>query len=435
MYSIRSNVFDITNLAESAFDVVFEPVDENDGDNLAGIDFYVSLRRGTNLTYEVFLKNVDASVFANVPEPTYSDYKRGTIRITANEVLTALQTITTDPDGDGTDTNGNGKLGDDVCPKCVPLKGLASFNNALLPNDLGSAFQPGDVINFRWEMIMKNDSRISATNPQTSVNPDYANYLTSNSSANITTGQFYSSPFVYPITVRTFNGGWSGNFSLKQLAIWSPNHSLQVHQESWPSYLSEILFPDQTVALAKPTNGLSTEREFSVNYRGQTTTMRINFELTRPGLDGTGNNSTGQPSIDNTLVLQGGFPATSTDNTAGTTNLGTVYVALQNSTADCTTERELYWTMPASGTFGNALTVSAPPKPTDNPTASNFLSSKPLLPQNAIPNRGTYRWDGTNGTNTNDTFSIAVDDDCDEYGRRNGYCTWTRRVYLILQKL
>ena len=153
--------------------------------------------------------------------------------------------------------------------------------------------------------------------------------------------------------------------------------------------------------------------------------MRVNFEQTRPGLTGIGNGNTGQPAINNSLVPWG-FPGSTTDNTAATSNLGTVFVPLRNSTVNCSAERQLYWTTPTTGTFGNAQSAT-------NPTASNFLSSKPLLPQNVIPNRGVYRIDMA-GTTAGDTFSIAVDDDCDEYGRRNGYCTWTRRVYLTLTK-
>ncbi|GHM99344.1 hypothetical protein WSM22_08340 [Cytophagales bacterium WSM2-2] len=420
MYSITSNVFDLNDLNNSGFEVIYEPVDEHGGNDLDHIDFYVSHKRGTDLTYETFLKSVDASVFTEVPKPTYSAYKRAKIRITANETLAALQTIVTDPDGSGT-----------TCPKCVPLKGLAAFGAT-------NTFAAGDVINYRWEMVMKDGRKISAANPQTTVDPDYANFLTSNSTANITTGQWYSSPFVYPITVQSLAANtWMGTFTLKQRAIWSPNHTLQVHQESWPSYLSQVLFPDQTVTLTAPSGGLSTEREFTVTYRGSTSKMRINFELTRPGI-GSG----GFAAIDNAAptatppqprkncLIDWGFPAGTTDNSAGTSNLGTVYVALQNSSVDCSSERQLYWTLPASGVFGNSPTAATG----SNPTASNFLSANLLLPQNMIPNRGTYRWDGTNGLNVGNTFSIAVDDDCDEYGRGNGYCTWTRRVYLTLTK-
>jgi hypothetical protein len=187
--------------------------------------------------------------------------------------------------------------------------------------------------------------------------------------------------------------------------------------------LSEVLFPNQTVNLSIPTSGLSTEREFDVEYKGQIVKLRINFERTRPGLTGA---TTGQAAINNSLVTEG-FPASTTDATPGSSNLGTVTVPLQNSTVDCNSDRELYWVTPTSGQFGNASSGT-------NPTASNFLTFDPRLPQNRIPKQGVYRWDGTFGLNAGDTFSIGIDDDCDEYGRRNGYCTWTRSVYLILTK-
>jgi hypothetical protein len=420
MYQVTSNVFDLNDLANSAFEAIYEPVDENGGNDMASIDFFVSLRRGSDLTEEVFLKTIPASVFTAVPEPTYSEYKRANIRITAAETLAALQTITADPDGDGSDTNGNGQLGDDDCPHCVPLKGLYNFTAA-------GAYAAGDVINYRWEMVMTDGRRYSVANPQTSVNRDFANPLTTNGTPNVTTGQFYSSPFLYQITCRTLiPGSWVGTYTLHQEAIWSPNHSLTVHQESYPDNLADILFEDQTVTLAVPAGGLSTEREFTVNYRGNAgVTMRINLEQTRPGFSGPTGNGTTSADI-NEHLIQMGFAAGTNDLAAASSNLGTVFVPLRNSTVDCSSERELYWTTPTTGVFGNAQSAT-------NPDALNFLTAKPLLPQRVIPNRGVYRID-MNGLTTGDTFSIAVDDDCDEYGRRNGYCTWTRRVYLTLTK-
>jgi hypothetical protein len=426
IYSQRSNVFDLgtsavgdlsnTSLAASGFEAIFEPVDPSGGDELASIDFYVSHRRGTDLTQEAFIKSVDASIFTDVAEPTYSEYKRGTVRVTAIEALTALRTIVTDPDGDGTDTNGNGQLGDDQCPKCVPLKGLAAFGAA-------GTLNPGDQVNIRWEMIMKDGRKISVANPQTTVNPAFANAATANSSPNVTTGQFYNSPFIAIMTVRRLiSNSYVGTYSLRQRGIWSLNHTLLVHQESWPNYLSETLFPDQTVTLSIPAGGLSTEREFTVTYKGQTVTMRINFERTSPGLTG------GAAAAIRRSLVPFGFPADTQDaSTTFAGNIGTVFVALQNTTVDCTSERELYWVTPTAGTFGNGETAT-------NPTASNFLSAKPLLPQNIIPNRGIYRND-LDGLTPGQTFTIGIDDDCDEYGRRNGYCTWTRRVYLSLTKI
>ena len=90
---------------------------------------------------------------------------------------------------------------------------------------------------------------------------------------------------------------------------------------------------------------------------------------------------------------------------------------LQNSGADCTSEREIYWTTPAGGNF----------------TASSATLVAPL-PTGTTANRGAYST-AIAGTTAGNTFTIGVDDDADEYGRRNGYCTWTRRVKLLLTKI
>lgn len=357
IYSQASNIFDLNDLANSGFEAVFEPVDENNGDDLASIDFFVSHRRGTDLTPEVFLKNVSASIFTQVPQPTYSVYKRGTIRLTANEILTALQTITTDPDGDGVTAP--------ICTACIPLKGLAAF-----PGN----FAAGDQINIRYEMVMKDGRKFSVLNQQSGVNPAFANNATANSTPNITTGQFYNSPFLVIMTARAQTvGSWIGDYSLVQNAIWSPNHSVALHQTSYPDYMNEVLFPNQTVTLSVPAGGLSTERQFTVQYRGQPVTMRINLEN------------------------------------------GAVYVPLQNTTLDCSSTRELYWTWPTSGTFAGTAALPAG------------------LPQATINNRGSYNTAQT-GLVAGQTLTIGIDDDADEYGRRNGYCTWTRRVFLTLTK-
>jgi hypothetical protein len=361
IYKQTSNVLDLNDLANSAFEAVFEPVDENGGNDLESIDFFVSHRRGSDLTEEVFLTTVDAaSTFTDVPEPTYSEYKRGVIRLDANDILAALQTITVDPDGDG--------INPPICSACVPLKGLAVFPGSFLA---------GDQINIRYEMVMKSGKRYSVANPQFSVNPAFANNETANSTPNITTGQFYNSPFTVVMTARSLlAGSWVGDYSLTQTSIWSPNHTAQVHFESFPTYLNEVLFENQTVTLTyDPSTMLSTEREFDVVYRGENTTMRINLEN------------------------------------------GTTWVPLQNSTVACTSERELYWTMPPTGSFNPAPYVLPPG-----------------LPQVSTTNRGSYNT-GILGTTVGDVLTIGVDDDADEYGRRNGYCTWTRRLRLTLTKI
>ncbi len=366
IYKQTSNVFDLNDLANSGFEAIFEPVDENNGADLDHIDFFVSHRRGTDLTQEVFLSTVNASIFEPVSQPTYSVYKRGIVRLQAADILAALRTITTDPDGDGSDTNGDGKPGDQ-CPHCVPLKGLAAFGA------LG-VFAAGDQINIRYEMVMKDGRKFSVTNAQTGVNIDYANVATANSTPNITTGQFYSSPFLVIMSVRSqIASSWVGSYSLVQESIWSPSHTVAMHASSYPDYMNEVLFPTQDVTLSIPAGGLSTERELTVTYRGQSTTMRVNLEN------------------------------------------GAVFVPLTNTSIECTSGRELYWTMPPTGTFlgTTALPIG--------------------LPQATTANRGSYST-AIDGLTAGSIISIGLDDDADEYGRRNGYCTWTRRVRLVLTK-
>jgi hypothetical protein len=374
IYSQTSNIIDLSDasLTNTGWDAVLEPVDVNGGNDLASIDFFVSHRRGTDLTQEVFLKNIDASIFSDVPEPTYSEYKRGLVRITASEILTALRTITADPDGDGVTAP--------ICAACVPLKGLAAFG-------ANTNFANGDQINVRYEMVMKDGRRISVANPQTSVNPSFANVATANSTPNITTGQFYSSPFVVILTARTIiANSWVGTYNLTQTAIWSPSHSWDFHV-NYPDNLKTILFENQSVTLQTVPGGLTTERQFTVQYRGQAVTMRVNLEHT---------------------------PVTTN------ANLGTVFVPLQNTTLDCTSERELYWVTPAGGTFAQPATTS--------PTFA-----APLPTGSTVDNRGSFNVTQT-GLVAGQVITIGIDDDADEYGRRNGYCTWTRRVRLTLTK-
>jgi len=399
IYSQTSNILDIANLANAGLDAIYEPVDVNGGNDLASVEFFVSHRRGTNLTPEAFVKSVDASVFADVPEPTFSEYKRARIRVTGDEILTALRTLTADPDGEGLDTNGNGRLGDDECPRCVPLKGLAPFirnTSAIYPggdaNLAPGNILAGDQVNIRYELVMKDGRRISVANPQTAVNPNtpLANIATANSTPNITTGLFYNSPFVVILTARNMlPATWVGNYNLTQTAIWSPSHSWDFHV-NYPQNLREILFPNQTVDLQPVPGGLTTERQFSVQYKGQTVTLKINLEHTP---------------------------------TTANPNLGTVFVPLQNSTVDCSSERELYWVTPTAGTFAQPGTSTV-----------TFTAPLPSGPNSTgIANRGTFANNQT-GLVSGQVMTIGLDDDADEYGRRNGYCTWTRRVVLTLTR-
>ncbi|MFZ9980937.1 MAG: hypothetical protein ACO3FI_02795 [Cyclobacteriaceae bacterium] len=318
--TLNSNIIDLNDLANSALDGIFEAVDEEYGELLEEFEILVSYRRGITVSSEISVLKVSGSEFQEVPEPTYSEYKRKSIRIPAQTAITALQGAATNP---------------------------------LVGNPIA-----GDVFNFRGIVRLKNGKVFTNTN----------------SNSNITNGQFYNSTFVYSLIVRSvLAGSWLGNHSLTQTEIWSPNHSAALHATAFPSYLNERLFPDQTVTLSIPAGGLSSQREFTVNYRGETSKLLISLEN------------------------------------------GTVFIPIQNSGVDCTSERQLYWTFPTNGSFaGNAALA-------------------PGLPQASVSNRGSYT--ATQGTEAGQIITIGLDDDADEYGRRNGYCTWTRRVRLRLTKL
>ena len=317
--SLQSNIIDANNFAGSALDGIFEAVDEEYGDLLDEFQIVVSYRRGLTLSSEVPIKTVPGSDFQPVPEPTFSEYKRARIRIPITDVITALQGAATNP------LSGN------------PIA--------------------GDLISFRGIVKLKDGKTFTNTN----------------TNINILSGQFYNSTFTYNLTVRSvLAGSWTGNHALTQTEIWSPNHSAALHAAAFPSYLNEKLFPDQVVTLAIPDGGLSSEREFSVTYRGETTKLRFNLEN------------------------------------------GSVYIPLQNSGVDCTAERQIYWTWPTAGSFTGSAALPVG------------------LPQGAVSNRGAYTT--TQGTTAGQIITIALDDDADEYGRRNGYCTWVRRVRLRLTK-
>ena len=396
---ITSNVWDFNNLANSGFEGVYESVDENDGADLETIEFYVTHRSGATgfITDEVFVKSVDASSFVPVPEPTYSVYLRSApIRVTAAETIAALTTLATDPDG----TTCTGIFPDVCTMVAFPVGGVAV----------------GDQIIYRWKTILKDGRTFTVSNPQSTVTPAFGNPNEANMTPNVTGGQFYNAPFFYTQLVRnqttTLNpAAYTGNYRMDQVAIWSPNHSVDLHNRAFPTNLNEFLFgtsatdSTQTVTLTTVSGGLSTERELSCLYRGQTITMRINLEervlgLTTAGLSGA------------SLTTLTGLGFTGATNT----NLGTVFVPLVNSTVQCTSERELFLVTPLGGSFGGVPTL---------PWG---------LPRSTFPNRGYYRLD-QDGLTLGQVFSIAVDDDVDEYGRRNGYCSWYRRVYLRMTKI
>lgn len=329
-YSQTSNVIDIFDLANSGLDGVFEAVDENGGNNLQEFRILASHRRGVSVSAEVPVKTILGSAFAKAVEPTFSEYTRAKIRVTAAETLTALLTATADPDGVG------------------PLVGFPG------------AFIASDQVSYRGVMVLK----------------DGRQFTTTNTTPNIAGGQFYSASFLYTLTVRAVSvGSWVGAYNLTQNSIWSPNHSAALHAApQFPAYLNKVLFPNQTVDLSIPTGGLSSERQFTVSYRGQNVNFRINLEN------------------------------------------GVVFIPLQNSTVDCSSEREIYWTFPTSGTFvgSSALALG--------------------LPQGTVTNRGAYS-NAISGLLPGAVMTVGLDDDADEYGRRNGYCTWVRRVALTLTKI
>jgi hypothetical protein len=390
MYSIASNVLDLNDLANSGFETTFEVVDPENGNQTESVDFFVSFRNGNSVTAEVFVKNVPLSSFASVGEPTISTYKRGTIRIPFSELQTALST--------------------------APAQTGGKWPSLLDKISYPGSFAAGNQAVLRWSQGMKDGRKYSVANPQGS------NPLEANTTANITGGQFYSSPYTFTVTARNLLGvnPFTQAYQMEQIAIWSPNHSVDQHRIAFPANLNQILFPAQTVNLSKVNGGLSTQREFQVtNYRGATVTLRLNFEQADP--------LAGNSAANISASLTGLLGATNTRPR------GTVWVALQNSGVSCNSERGIYVTMPTTGLFGNSSTAA-------NPTGSNSLpAGLPVMPagtpQVIIPNRGLYFTDANGGTVVGERFFVAIDDDADEYGRRQGYCTWTRRVYLKFTKL
>jgi hypothetical protein len=351
LYRLSSGVFDSNDIAgggtNTALEGVFEAMDPSNGNDVQSVEFYVSHRRVAGLTGEVLVKTVAGTDFQPVPQPTISQYKRSTIRVTYAETLTALNSIAADPDGGG------------------PLVG---FPGSVLA---------GDNLIYRWVLVMKDGRRFSVANPQNN------NPLENNVTVNISTQPFYSAPYLLTIPVRPLlAGSWVGTYNLTQSAIWSPAHGWDFHA-NYPARLRSVLFPDQVVTLATVPGGLSTERQFQVQYRGQTVTMRINLEA----------------------------PATGT--------AGTVVIPIQSTTLDCSGTRKFFWGMPLTGNF------TRPGTTTVNLTAP--------LPTATTPNRGSFNTTQT-GLVAGQIMTIGLDDDADEYGLRNGYCDWTRRVRLTLTK-
>lgn len=360
IYRISSNVIDRDDIvaggSNSFYEMVLEAVDEENGRLLESVEFFISHQAGGVLTPEVPLATVDASAFTPVPEPTYSEYRRATVRFNYDDIVAAL---------------GSASCG---VPSWPSGFSCGSFSN---PPALGTSFI------LRWRQNLSNGKSFTTINQQ-GTNPDESNVT-----PNIAGGQFYSSPYIVAFTVRRVtntgdSNAYTGSYNLTQVGIWSPVHSGALHTTpQLPSYLRQpasILFPNQTVNLDIPSGGPSNHREFQVSFKAplattpQDITMRISLEN------------------------------------------GTVFVPLQNTGVDCTSEREIYFVTPTTGSFAGTGSVSVPG-----------------IPTGSTPNRGTYSMT-VDGLTAGQTFTIGVDVDADEYGRRNGYCTWTLRTRLLLTK-
>lgn len=423
-YRVSSNVWDLTDTLTSAFTAVYESVDKSFGADLQEIRFYATHRSGATgfITDEVLVKTFDAAAiatnFAKVSEPTYSDYLRSApLSVTYTETLTALRTLKgTDPDGvNGVDPQCTG-IFPKTCP-AVPFPYAAPGAGEL---------QNNDRIIFRIAIEDNQGRLFTVANPQNTIAPYLGNPTEANITPNLTGGLFYASPMLFTVTVvRTTNpynaNAYTGNYRMTQVARWQPDHSTAQHQAFPQAWIDQFVFGStttdstQTVTISKVTNGLPTEREFTCTYRGQTINMVINLENTATGLSAaaittlnTPINTPGQPAA---TPFGLGFPAGTS-----TANLGTVFVPLANTTVDCTSSREFYHVTPLGGTFAG----------------SNVLPWG--LPRATVPNRGCYRND-RDGSVIGDRFLIALDDDADEYGRRNGYCNWYTRVLLVMERI
>ncbi|MBX2899746.1 MAG: hypothetical protein KF775_08845 [Cyclobacteriaceae bacterium] len=408
---INSNVWDLDDLANSGFEAVYESVDKNFGADLDRVEFYATHRSGATalITDEVLVKTLTAAQmnFAKVPEPTYSDYLRsGPIKITAQETLDALLTLTTDPDGT---TCSN--IFPDVCP-AVAFPGSLAINDRVI---------------FRVKIYDKQGRGFTVNNPQVTASPRLGNGNEANITPNLTGGLFYNSPMLYTMLMQRMTttgnaNAYTGDYRMAQVARWQPDHTPAQHGAFPQNWLRKFIFGNsdtdstQTVTLQKVPGGLPTERQFTCKYRGQTITLRINFEQAVLNVNGAG--FPGSPAPAALVTMQTATASGGLGFPAGTTNanLGTIFVPLLNTTQKCTSEREFFVTTPLAGAFAGTADLPAG------------------VPRRAHPNRGYYRFD-RDGLTAGDVFSITLDDDADEYGRRNGYCNWYTRIQLTLTKL
>lgn len=423
VYKITSNVWDLGNLNASGFEAIYESVDKNFGADLAKAEFFATHRSGSSglITREILVKEINAADmgFAKVAEPTVSDYLRSApIKITATEVLAKLSTLITDPDGLPNETTCTG-----IFPKVCPA---IAFPGALAI---------GDRIIIRIKIYDKQGRAFTVNNPQITASPSLGNTNEANITSNLTGGQFYNSPMLYTVIVRnTANGNpnaYTGTYRMAQVGRWAPDlatnaNNLQIMRTYKQAWMRPFLFGNsttdstQTVTLSLVPNGLPSQRQFTCKYRGQDITMVINLEPEVLGVTGAGY-GTGAAITTMTDPAPGGlgFPALTTN-----ANLGSVFVPLANTGVNCTSGRSFYQT-----TANAAITTAGAP--------GSFTGDilMPLgIPRRVFPNRGHYRTD-RDGLTVGDVFTISVDDDVDEYGRRNGYCNWYTRVYLSLTKL
>ena len=410
VYRINSNTWDLDDLAGSAFEASYESVDKDAGADLADIKFFATHRSGLTgfITNEVLVKTVTAADagFAVVPEPTSSEYLRsGAIRITALETLTALNTLTTDPDG----TTCTG-IFPDVCT-------MVAFPGTLAV---------GDRIIFRLAITDKAGVNYTVQNPQTTVTPAQGNQKDANITANLAGGLFYANPMIYTMLIqRTLvigaipnvdNGNaYLGVYRMAQVARWQPDHSAaQLLSFPWIdefAYGNSASDSTQIVTLTKVAGGLPTQRQFSCKYRGETISMMINLEMAVINQTGAGISGATLTTVQTAAPAGFGFPTLTTN-----ANLGTVSIPLQNTGVNCTSELQYYSVTPQGGSFTGLATLPFG------------------FPRVTVPNRGFYRID-RDGLAPGDVFTISVDDDADEYGHRKGYCNWYTRIMLTMTKL
>jgi hypothetical protein len=423
---ITSNVWDLDDLTNSGFEAVYESVDRNFGADLDRVEVFATFRVGATglITNEVRVKTIQASSLglAPVAEPSGSDYLRSTpIKITAQETLTALSTLTTDPDGTPNPTTCTG-IFPSVCP-------AIAFPGA-------GALAVGDRIIYRLKIFDKAGRGFTVTNPQTTVSPRLGNPNEANITPNLTGGLFYNSPMLYTVLVQrtttTANANaYTGTYRMAQVGRWAPDFATNANNRqimrTYPqAWMRPFVFGNsttdstQTVTLERVPGGLPTQRRFTCKYRGQQITMVINLEQSVLGVPGGGLSAGALATVQAAPSAGGlGFPLGTTN-----TNVGTVFSPLASTGIGCTPERLFFTTTAAA----NITSAGAP---------GSFLGDTGMpkgIPRREFPNRGYYRFD-RDGLTPGDVFSLAVDDDVDEYGRRNGYCNWYTRIYLTFTKL